>query len=223
MRTIMKVLLALGLVLAAGTPAEATEAEDLPITAPCDQDNVDCGEFPAPEEVPEGSPCTVTVDGVTYEGETNADGQCVCPDSEPEPTTTSTTVPETTTTTEPEPEPTTTTTVVEPTTTTTATEVTVPTVPETTEPPPAMPFEYANCTEAGGPVSLGEHGYGPHLDADGDGVGCELGEAASPVSNVSTAGELPRTGSNTPIVAGIGAGLLALGGSILLAKRLAVR
>ncbi|WP_258566392.1 excalibur calcium-binding domain-containing protein [Leucobacter luti] len=36
---------------------------------------------------------------------------------------------------------------------------------------------YQNCTaarEAGGaPVSIGGPGYGPHLDRDGDGVGCE--------------------------------------------------
>lgn len=36
---------------------------------------------------------------------------------------------------------------------------------------------YANCTEArergGAPVHRGEPGYGPHLDRDGDGIGCE--------------------------------------------------
>lgn len=36
---------------------------------------------------------------------------------------------------------------------------------------------YANCTEAravgAAPVRRGEPGYGPHLDRDGDGVGCE--------------------------------------------------
>lgn len=32
---------------------------------------------------------------------------------------------------------------------------------------------YANCSEAPGPVYRGDPGYAPHLDADGDGVGCE--------------------------------------------------
>jgi Excalibur calcium-binding domain len=37
---------------------------------------------------------------------------------------------------------------------------------------------FANCAEAraagAAPVRRGEPGYGPHLDRDGDGVGCEL-------------------------------------------------
>jgi hypothetical protein len=36
---------------------------------------------------------------------------------------------------------------------------------------------YANCTAAraagAAPVRIGRAGYGPHLDRDGDGVGCE--------------------------------------------------
>lgn len=36
---------------------------------------------------------------------------------------------------------------------------------------------YANCSEAraagAAPVYRGEPGYGPHLDRDGDGIGCE--------------------------------------------------
>lgn len=36
---------------------------------------------------------------------------------------------------------------------------------------------YANCTEArtagAAPVYRGQPGYGPHLDRDGDGIGCE--------------------------------------------------
>lgn len=36
---------------------------------------------------------------------------------------------------------------------------------------------YANCTEAraagAAPVRIGEPGYGPHLDRDRDGIGCE--------------------------------------------------
>jgi len=37
--------------------------------------------------------------------------------------------------------------------------------------------EFANCTQAraagAAPVSVGDPGYGRHLDRDGDGVGCE--------------------------------------------------
>lgn len=37
--------------------------------------------------------------------------------------------------------------------------------------------EFRNCAEArdagGAPVYRGQPGYGPHLDRDGDGVGCE--------------------------------------------------
>ncbi|WP_082431086.1 excalibur calcium-binding domain-containing protein [Novosphingobium sp. KN65.2] len=36
---------------------------------------------------------------------------------------------------------------------------------------------YRNCTEAraagAAPVYIGQPGYGPHLDRDGDGIGCE--------------------------------------------------
>lgn len=54
-------------------------------------------------------------------------------------------------------------------------------VPAYTEPEPApAPVEryYANCSEAraagAAPVYAGEPGYGPHLDRDGDGIGCEI-------------------------------------------------
>lgn len=54
-------------------------------------------------------------------------------------------------------------------------------LPVYTEPEPApAPVEryYANCSEAraagAAPVYAGEPGYGPHLDRDGDGVGCEV-------------------------------------------------
>ena len=42
--------------------------------------------------------------------------------------------------------------------------------------PEARP--YRNCTEArqagAAPVMIGTPGYGPHLDRDGDGIGCEI-------------------------------------------------
>ncbi|SNS59825.1 excalibur calcium-binding domain-containing protein [Rhodococcoides kyotonense] len=38
-------------------------------------------------------------------------------------------------------------------------------------------FQYKNCTEArnagAAPVYRGDYGYGPHLDRDSDGIGCE--------------------------------------------------
>ena len=53
------------------------------------------------------------------------------------------------------------------------------TQPPATQPPATSPPSgaYANCTAArnagAAPVHRGEPGYGPHLDGDGDGVGCE--------------------------------------------------
>lgn len=48
-----------------------------------------------------------------------------------------------------------------------------------TTPAMAAPFEYQNCTEAraNGATNLvpGDYGFGPHLDGNNDGVGCEDG------------------------------------------------
>lgn len=45
------------------------------------------------------------------------------------------------------------------------------------EPAPAATAYYKNCAAAraagAAPVLIGEPGYGPHLDRDGDGIGCE--------------------------------------------------
>lgn len=42
---------------------------------------------------------------------------------------------------------------------------------------PRDAFMYRNCAEArasgAAPVRRGSYGYGPHLDRDGDGIGCE--------------------------------------------------
>lgn len=230
---LIKMLVALGALVAAllalaamgtASPASATELpplDELPITAPCDQDGVDCGDFPAPEDVPEGSDCTVTVAGVTYEGETNEHGQCVCPDEEPEPTTTSTA-----------PEPTTTT-VAEPTTTTTVGQETTTTPGETTTTAPGettttlpgasagqgggAPFEYDNCADVAAerstPILTNEAGFSDRLDNDGDGVGCESGEAAGDTPDVeqaSATGELPRTGTSSTGILVVGAGALIM-------------
>jgi hypothetical protein len=53
-----------------------------------------------------------------------------------------------------------------------------PTQPPATSPPAPSPGgAYANCTEArnagAAPVYRGDPGYGPHLDRDNDGIGCE--------------------------------------------------
>ena len=51
--------------------------------------------------------------------------------------------------------------------------------PAPAAPPPvsARPVYYPNCTAVwnaiGRPVYRGEPGYAPHLDRDGDGIGCE--------------------------------------------------
>ncbi|AYJ47377.1 excalibur calcium-binding domain-containing protein [Rhodococcus sp. P1Y] len=43
--------------------------------------------------------------------------------------------------------------------------------------PAPSAFQYKNCTEArdagAAPVRRGDYGFGPHLDRDNDGVGCE--------------------------------------------------
>jgi hypothetical protein len=52
-----------------------------------------------------------------------------------------------------------------------------PTPTPTPKPKPKPAFMYDNCDAAraagADPVHRGEYGYGPHLDRDGDGVGCE--------------------------------------------------
>ncbi|NOT87995.1 MAG: excalibur calcium-binding domain-containing protein [Lysobacter sp.] len=49
--------------------------------------------------------------------------------------------------------------------------------PVRTAPAPRGSGVFANCADAraagAAPVRRGEPGYGPHLDRDGDGVGCE--------------------------------------------------
>ena len=49
--------------------------------------------------------------------------------------------------------------------------------PAAPAPAPAPAFAYANCSAAraagAAPVYAGQPGYGPHLDRDSDGIGCE--------------------------------------------------
>lgn len=64
------------------------------------------------------------------------------------------------------------------------------TAPETTDPAPAY---YKNCDAAraagAAPVEEGDPGYAPHLDRDGDGVGCEpWGESGSSSDGSGTSG-----------------------------------
>jgi hypothetical protein len=50
-----------------------------------------------------------------------------------------------------------------------------PTVKSQPKPKPAFMYDNCDAARAAGaaPVRKGEYGYGPHLDRDGDGVGCE--------------------------------------------------
>lgn len=52
-----------------------------------------------------------------------------------------------------------------------------PARPRSSEPAGSSSRRFANCAEAraagAAPVRRGEPGYGPHLDRDGDGIGCE--------------------------------------------------
>jgi hypothetical protein len=47
--------------------------------------------------------------------------------------------------------------------------------PPVANPPASTPFKNCSAAKAAGaaPVRIGDAGYGPHLDTDGDGVGCE--------------------------------------------------
>lgn len=70
-----------------------------------------------------------------------------------------------------------------------------PTPTPTPKPKPKPAFMYANCDAAraagADPVHRGEYGYGPHLDRDGDGVGCE------PYSGGGTSGGSSSGGGGT--------------------------
>ncbi|MGW1490751.1 excalibur calcium-binding domain-containing protein [Streptomyces sp. NPDC002402] len=77
-----------------------------------------------------------------------------------------------------------------------------PTPTPTPTPKPAKPaVSYANCdaVRAAGfdPIHEGEPGYGPHLDRDGDGVGCESWSGGSGGSGGSTGGSTGGGGGST--------------------------
>lgn len=111
-----------------------------------------------------------------------------------------------------------------PSTTTTVSPSPLPTPPST--PPATVPpasatpsdgvIQYPDCDAVdaalGRPINQLEPGFGPHLDSDGDGVGCEdLGNGV--ISGPG--GNLPRTGVAYPLVAGGGIGLFLVGAGLL--------
>ena len=86
------------------------------------------------------------------------------------------------------------------------------------------PFTYANCDEArahgAAPVHAGQYGYGPHLDRDSDGIGCEETTAlvTQPVAHTG-AGKLAYTGVSVQPVVAWGAVLLVSGGALIHSAR----
>jgi excalibur calcium-binding domain-containing protein len=126
---------------------------------------------------------------------------------------TSTTTETTTTTTE-----TTTTTTTEPTLTTT----TASSTSTTTIAPPSITPTYANCDEAraagNAPINWDRPGFRRALDADGDGVGCEVNED---VTDVSDEEDLAYTGTSSWLlpIGVIGLLLLIAGATLLLQRR----
>ena len=96
------------------------------------------------------------------------------------------------------------------------------------DPPPAQPVtnpappqpQYADCDDAraegAAPVHAGQPGYGPHLDRDHDGVGCEQEIAAVSYTHPTASPQLAYTGFEVWPFAGAGAAMLVLG-SVLVA------
>lgn len=105
-----------------------------------------------------------------------------------------------------------------------------PTVPPTTVPPTDEPVEDLDCadfdTQAEAQAELEADPSDPHgLDADNDGVACELlpdgsSEDGGEAPGTGTGGGLPTTGTPVLAIAGVGVALLGLGGgAILLGRR----
>jgi hypothetical protein len=98
-------------------------------------------------------------------------------------------------------------------------------------PPPAQPVtnpapqqpQYANCDDArakgAAPVHAGQPGYGPHLDSDHDGVGCEQETAAVSYTHPTAAPQLAYTGFDVWPFAGAGAAMLVLGSALVAGAR----
>jgi hypothetical protein len=81
---------------------------------------------------------------------------------------------------------------------------------------------YENCDDAraqgAAPVHSTDPGYGPHLDRDGDGIGCE-DDATRPVAYVDDTGRLAYTGAAFGPQLTLGAALVLLGSGFLLLSR----
>lgn len=88
--------------------------------------------------------------------------------------------------------------------------------------PVADPTQYENCDDArargAAPVYASDPGYGPHLDADGDGIGCE-DDTVVPAGYDSGGGRLAYTGAEFGPQITYGVVLLLLGSAFLLVSR----
>jgi LPXTG-motif cell wall-anchored protein len=100
--------------------------------------------------------------------------------------------------------------------------------PPPEDPPGATPVghenpAYENCDDArahgAAPVYEGEPGYGPHLDSDHDGIGCEE-DTVVPVSHhTGGGGQLAYTGAEFGTQLTLAGVLLLVGSGLLLATR----
>ena len=81
---------------------------------------------------------------------------------------------------------------------------------------------YADCDDArahgAAPVYAGQPGFGPHLDSDSDGIGCEV-ETVLVAAPVAQAGRLAYTGVPVQPMIAWGAALVLSGGWLLLSGR----
>jgi Excalibur calcium-binding domain len=82
---------------------------------------------------------------------------------------------------------------------------------------------YANCTQAAAAgafnIPVGDPGYGPHLDRDNDGIGCEQGASVGSVVQApaqAQVAQMPVGGAPTGVTQETdnGMGFLALGGLV---------
>lgn len=79
---------------------------------------------------------------------------------------------------------------------------------------------WANCTQAAAHnafnIPVGDPGYGPHLDSDSDGIGCENAAAGGTIANDPQVSNMPVGGADTGVAQETdnGMGLLALGGLV---------
>jgi Excalibur calcium-binding domain len=90
-------------------------------------------------------------------------------------------------------------------------------------PASAVTPAFPNCPAAAAVgvynIPVGAPGYGPHLDSDNDGIGCEkAGVAYAPAQTTQQVRRVPVGGANTGVAQETnGMGVLALGGGLVLA------